>query len=166
MSENEPLGVPAARKVAEYLRVARAMREASGEMQVPRVVHAVNARAGTAELHEADLQALLDRVEAGEGWTTVYPCELTRDEPFDFGQCETHDRTFPLGGTCDHAGKSEIDWMSDRESEQRVRAMRAEDRAEAAEAKVAAGLALAADPKNVHRFNVVEEFRAALGGGA
>lgn len=58
--------------------------------------------------------ALLDLAEAGNPWTTVYPCKTSHEQPYDFKQCETHDRTFPLDGTCDHAGKNEIDWLSDR----------------------------------------------------
>ena len=69
-------------------------------------------------------------------WTSVLPCEVTHEEPFDFDQCTTHDRTFPRGGTCDHAGASEVDWLQDREAQQRVRALRAEARAEAAEQAV------------------------------
>lgn len=58
--------------------------------------------------------------------TTPQECKLRTSEPYDFGWCNTHDRTFPLGGTCDHAGLSELDWLQEREQQQRGRAVRAE----------------------------------------
>lgn len=82
--------------------------------------------------------ALLDRVEAAELWTVAHPCQVSHEQPYDFKWCETHDRTFPLDGDCDHKGKSALDWQDAREQEQRVRALRAEARAESAESKVAA----------------------------
>ena len=79
-----------------------------------------------------------ERDEARESlawWTEPQPCDLRHSEPFDFGSCETHDRTFPLGGTCDHAGLSEVEWMEQREHQQRQRAIRAEQERDEARAE-------------------------------
>lgn len=83
------------------------------------------------------VRKILDRLETAESLTVAQPCKLTHTPPFDFGECETHDRTFPLGGTCDYAGKSVVEYLDEREQEQRGRAVVAEMRAEAAEATVA-----------------------------
>ncbi|WP_313281037.1 zinc finger domain-containing protein [Timonella senegalensis] len=80
--------------------------------------------------------ALIARIEAAELWSTVHPCNVTHEEPYDFQWCETHDRTFPLDGACDHEGLSVIDYQNKRETEQRVRAIRAEDRIEELEATI------------------------------
>lgn len=69
------------------------------------------------------------------------PCVMTHTPPFDFAQCETHDETFPLGGTCRFDGRDMIEVLFEAEYEQRGRAVRAElerDRAEAALARVQA----------------------------
>lgn len=96
--------------------------------------------------------ALLDRVEAAELWTVAHPCQVSHEQPYDFKWCETHDRTFPLDGDCDHKGKSALQWQDGREQEQRARALRAEGRAEAAEKAVAAVReALEAHPKACDR---------------
>ncbi|OIH86003.1 hypothetical protein BLJ79_04200 [Arthrobacter sp. UCD-GKA] len=122
--------------------------------------------------------ALLDRVEAAELWTVAHPCQVSHEQPYDFKWCETHDRTFPLDGDCDHKGKSALQWQDGREQEQRARALRAEARAEAAEAKVAAVReALEAHPKACDRHTeddpikcgwkrAVADVTRALDGGA
>lgn len=60
----------------------------------------------------------------------VLECEVKHEEPFDFWWCEVHDRTFEVGGDCDHRGLSEIEWMEEREHEQRIRAIVAEEKIE------------------------------------
>lgn len=57
-------------------------------------------------------------------------CDLRCQEPFDFGWCETHDVTFPLGGTCRFNGRDAADVYAQEAAEQRVRAVRAEDAAQ------------------------------------
>lgn len=69
-------------------------------------------------------------------WTEVQPCRIEHQEPYDFRWCETHDRTFPLDGDCDHRGLCEIDYLTDKESRQRSRAIFAEGQAVEAEAQV------------------------------
>ena len=32
--------------------------------------------------------------------STVTTCDMRHRPPFDFAWCETHDKTFPLGGIC------------------------------------------------------------------
>lgn len=76
------------------------------------------------------------------GCTEPQPCQITHEEPYDFRWCEAHDRTFPLDGDCDHRGLSEIDYLTEKESQQRSRAIFAEERADAAEARVARVVAL------------------------
>lgn len=71
-----------------------------------------------------------------DSWTKVLPCKITHEQPYDFRWCETHDRTFPLDGDCDHRGLSEIDYLTEMASSQRARAVFAEERAEIAEAQV------------------------------
>ena len=80
---------------------------------------------------------LVERVKAAEWATTVQQCSVSHEDPYDFDYCETHDRTFPIGGKCDHAGISELDYWVDQASTQRGRAVRAEMRAEIAEATIA-----------------------------
>lgn len=69
-----------------------------------------------------------------EMWTKPQECVTEHEQPFDFKQCTTHDRTFPLDGDCDYKGLSIIDWQDQQVAEQRGRAVRAEMRAERAEA--------------------------------
>ena len=54
------------------------------------------------------------------------PCVMTHTPPFDFAQCETHDETFPLGGTCRFQGREEWEVYADEADEQRQRAVEAE----------------------------------------
>lgn len=68
--------------------------------------------------------------EKSKAWTTVFNCVITHEDPYDFDYCTVHDRTFQEGGMCDHAGLSEIDYLSDREMQQRGRAVRAESKLE------------------------------------
>lgn len=84
---------------------------------------------------------MCDRLDAAEkalaGLVEPQVCEVVYEPPFDFRSCRTHDRTFPLDGACDHAEMSEVDWLGEREQQQRARAITAEERAAAAEAEVA-----------------------------
>lgn len=57
----------------------------------------------------------------------VFPCDTKQEAPYDFGTCETHDRTFAIGADCDHSGLSLIDYLDKKLSEQRFRAVKAED---------------------------------------
>ena len=66
------------------------------------------------------------------------PCSMTRTDPFDFAQCETHDTTFPLGETCKFDGKEPWEVYADEADEQRQRAVMAEHRVEVALTDVAA----------------------------
>ena len=75
----------------------------------------------------ADLRALLDAADERDRLLTVVPCSETRTEPFDFAYCSTHDTTFALADHCYYAGLSEFDYMEKQATEQRVRAIRAED---------------------------------------
>lgn len=61
---------------------------------------------------------------------TPAPCNLTHTEPFDFAQCETHDTTFPLGGTCKFNGREIWEVYADEADEQRQRAVKLEMRLE------------------------------------
>ena len=83
------------------------------------------------------LAELVERVKAAEWATTVQQCSVSHEDPYDFDYCETHDRTFPIGGKCDHAGISELDYWVDQASTQRGRSVGAEARAESAEATIA-----------------------------
>lgn len=69
-----------------------------------------------------------DDPEAGFDPQAVYPCQIEHEQPYDFDHCVTHDRTMPVGGTCDHAGKSELDYLHDTGVAQRGRAAIAEER--------------------------------------
>lgn len=78
-------------------------------------------------LENARLKALVMELKQREDpWTKVFDCEISHEEPYDFDYCSVHDRTFSQGGVCDHAGLSEIDYLSDREMQQRARAVKAE----------------------------------------
>lgn len=68
----------------------------------------------------AELRRRLDAL------TVAQPCVMKLGEVYDFAWCETHDRTFALGGTCDHAGLSHVDYLDDDGQKQRGRAVRAE----------------------------------------
>ena len=70
--------------------------------------------------------ALLDAAAERDALTVVQPCVMKLGEVYDFAWCETHDRTFALGGTCDHAGLSHVDYLDDDGRTQRGRAVRAE----------------------------------------
>ncbi|MHA3723799.1 hypothetical protein ACXR2T_07960 [Leucobacter sp. HY1910] len=66
------------------------------------------------------------------------PCKMTHTPPFDFGQCETHDTTFPLGGSCKWHKQDSIAAVLQQEAdEQRGLKVRAALRAEQAEAALA-----------------------------
>lgn len=82
------------------------------------------------------IRELEAEVEDAQWATRVDPCEITHTEPYDFDQCLAHDRTLPRGGECDHAGKSAMDHETDLHMKQRGRAVRAEMRAETAEARL------------------------------
>src|SRR5699024_8958575 len=56
------------------------------------------------------------------------PCVMKHTEPYDFAWCETHDTTFPLGGTCRFDGRDPIEVISEEAQEQRGRAVKAEMR--------------------------------------
>lgn len=75
-----------------------------------------------------------NRAEAAECLTEVLPCVEVHEPPFDFKSCVTHDRTFALDGSCGYAGKSVVTYLEDEVTAQRMRAIRAEDRAAEAEA--------------------------------
>jgi hypothetical protein len=54
------------------------------------------------------------------GWTVKEvqevidaPCDLRRQEPFDFAWCETHDETFALGNTC-HFKEETTQWLIEK----------------------------------------------------
>lgn len=54
-------------------------------------------------------------------------CDMTHQEPYDFGQCEVHDSTFPLGGTCKWDGQDSIaEVLMNEIDELRGRAVKAE----------------------------------------
>ena len=105
-----------------------------------------------AELITGAVNALPSLLDAAS-WSVVHPCKLTHTEPFDFGQCETHDRTFALGETCDHEGLSEIDYLDKREREQRRRAIRALDELEALAAERDALAASVARVRALHKLD-------------
>ena len=88
-----------------------------------------------AEMASDSLPALLDAAAERDALTTVLPCDEKHEPPYDFAYCETHDRTFALGDHCDHAGLSAWSYLDERERQQRGRAVRAEMRAEEAEAE-------------------------------
>lgn len=77
--------------------------------------------------------------EKSKAWTTVFDCIITNEDPYDFDYCTVHDRTFQEGGMCDHAGLSEIDYLSGREMQQRARAARAEMKLEAIKGLIESG---------------------------
>lgn len=63
-------------------------------------------------------------------------CVMTHTEPFDFAHCETHDTTFPLGGTCKFNGREVWEVYADEADEQRQRAVRLEMKLELLEQKI------------------------------
>lgn len=78
-------------------------------------------------------------VEAAEGFfslTSVLPCEVVHEHPYDFDYCIVHDRTFAMGTDCDYKGLSEMDYLDKVAHEQRYRAIIAEDRLEDALEKI------------------------------
>lgn len=124
---------------AERAALDRAMRggfEVGAEWQAERDAERV-----------AELEAEVKRLRAAAidaGWATrVVECDITHEEPFDFDQCSAHDRTFERGAKCDHEGRSVVDFVDWQHMQQRGRAVRAEGRAEAAEAKLDAARELA-----------------------
>ena len=96
-----------------------------------------------AEIAAADLPALLDAAAERDALTVVQPCVMKLGEVYDFAWCETHDRTFALGGTCDHAGLSHVDYLDNDGRKQRGRAVRVEMERDALAAKVERVRALA-----------------------
>lgn len=84
-------------------------------------------KSGDLALENERLKSLVKELKQRPNpWTQVLDCKIFHEEPYDFDYCKVHDRTFDQGGTCDHAGLSEIDYLSDREMQQRGRAVRAE----------------------------------------
>lgn len=65
-------------------------------------------------------------------------CEMRQGEPYDFAWCQTHDTTFPLGGTCRYDGRDPLQVVEQEAMEQRGLKVAAEMRAERAEGRVAA----------------------------
>ena len=110
-------------------------------------------------LENARLKTLVKELKSRpDPWTQVYECEISHEEPYDFDYCSVHDRTFSEGGMCDHAGLSEIDYLTDREMMQRGRAVRAESRLE--EIKWLAESALSASEESPARMFGGEPFPA------
>ena len=70
--------------------------------------------------------------------TAPAPCSMTRTDPFDFAQCETHDTTFPLGEKCKFDGRASWEVFAEEADEQRRRAVMAELRADRLERNLAA----------------------------
>lgn len=88
----------------------------------------------------AERDAALARIaelEDSEWATLVQPCETHHGLPYDFEHCETHDRTFSIGGKCDHEGLSYVDYQDRQHMLQRARAVKAEARIEELEARIA-----------------------------
>ena len=83
-----------------------------------------------------NLPALLDAAAERDALTVVQPCVMRSGEVYDFAWCETHDRTFALGGTCDHAGLSHVDYLDNDGRKQRGRAVRVKMERDALAAKV------------------------------
>ena len=113
------------------------------------------------------LAELVERVKVAEWATTVLQCSVSHEDPYDFDYCETHDRTFPIGGKCDHAGISELDYWVDQASMQRGRAVGAEMRVETAEATIARVRELAEEHPGTawnSGLNLRQALRDALGG--
>ena len=75
-----------------------------------------------------DIAALLAEVERLREHSDIPdPCNMTHTPPFDFGGCETHDRSFPLGDTCPFDGATSIAAVYEEEArKQRIRAVQAE----------------------------------------
>ena len=72
------------------------------------------------------LPALLDAAAERDALTVAQPCVMRMGEVYDFAWCETHDRTFALGSSCDHAGLSHVDYLDEDGRRQRGRAVLAE----------------------------------------
>ena len=70
--------------------------------------------------------ALLDAAAERDALTVAQPCVMRMGEVYDFAWCETHDRTFALGSSCDHAGLSHVDYLDEDGRRQRGRAVLAE----------------------------------------
>lgn len=73
-----------------------------------------------------DLTKLLDRVDIAEALTEIQPCKNSHADPYDFDCCETHDKTYEVGGKCPYQGLSVVDYLDETIMKQRMRAMRAE----------------------------------------
>ena len=87
------------------------------------------------------------------------PCDMRHEEPYDFAHCVTHDTTFALGDKCEWDGVTSItEHLEARAETLRSRMVRAEARAEAAEAEVAHLRGLMPDvppattPDDIERF--------------
>lgn len=94
-----------------------------------------------AAANPAAVLALIEEVRNGD---KPDECVMAHTPPFDFAQCETHDTTFPLGGTCKWRGRESIYEVLDEEAqEQRGRAVRAELERDQALARIAKVEALA-----------------------
>jgi hypothetical protein len=73
--------------------------------------------------------------------STATRCVMTRTEPFDFAQCQTHDTTFALGEECKFNGKDVADVLQDEADEQRQAKVRAQHELEQSRLLVGAYLA-------------------------
>lgn len=72
-----------------------------------------------------------ERDDARERSDVPGPCRMTHTAPFDFAQCETHDETFPIGGTCRFHGRDSVAEVYAEEADaQRRRAVLAEGEVE------------------------------------
>ena len=87
----------------------------AGEYDAELIAAAINA-----------LPALLDAAAERDALTVAQPCVMRMGEVYDFAWCETHDRTFALGSSCDHAGLSHVDYLDEDGRRQRGRAVLAE----------------------------------------
>ena len=90
-----------------------------------REVRDANARF-IAAANPAVVLALLDAAAERDALTVAQPCVTRMGEVYDFAWCETHDRTFALGSSCDHAGLSHVDYLDEDGRRQRGRAVLAE----------------------------------------
>lgn len=59
--------------------------------------------------------------------TVPITCDMKEQKPFDFAWCETHDTTFALGERCKFYGREMWEVYAEEASEQRARAVRAEE---------------------------------------
>jgi len=78
------------------------------------------------ELRRRGAGELLTVINTLEQANSPAPCVMTHTPPYDFAQCETHDETFPLGGTCRFDGRDMVEVLFEAVDEQRGRAVRAE----------------------------------------